>query len=61
MPIEIAISPATAAGPSTPSIQTADLRERHQVFTFPSSAEPTSVVLDPNAWTVMQATLERKQ
>jgi len=61
MPIEIAISPATASGPSTPSIHTADLRERHQVFTFPSSAEPTSVVLDPNAWAVMQATFERKQ
>jgi aminopeptidase N len=57
MPIEIAIAPAAGAGPA---IQVADLRERHQVFTFPSASEPASVVLDPNAWSMMQASLERK-
>jgi len=61
MPIEIAISPAPgAAGPSTPVTQTADLRERHQVFTFSSDREPAIVVLDPNAWVAMQATFEKK-
>jgi aminopeptidase N len=55
MPIEIAIA-AAAGGPTT---QIADLRERHQVFRFPSAAEPASVVLDPNAWVFMQATLTR--
>ena len=62
MPIEIAIAPvAAAAGPAAPSIQTADLRERHQVFTFASDREPATVLLDPNAWAVMQATFEKKQ
>jgi aminopeptidase N len=58
MPIEIAIAPAAASGPA---IQIADLRERHQVFTFASNTEPAGVVLDPNAWIVMQATFEKKR
>jgi aminopeptidase N len=57
MPIEVAV--AATAG-SAPAIQIADLRERHQVFTFPSTAEPASVTLDPNAWVVMQATFEKR-
>jgi aminopeptidase N len=57
MPLEIAISPAAAA---RPAIQIADLRERHQVFTFPSDTEPAAVALDPNAWAVMQAAFEKK-
>ena len=62
MPIEIAISPAAGStGPSTLALQIADLRERHQVFAFPSEKEPAAVVLDPNAWVVMQATFDRKQ
>jgi hypothetical protein len=57
MPIEIVIEPAAGAGPA---IQVADLRERHQVFTFPSATEPASVILDPNAWSMMQASFEKK-
>jgi aminopeptidase N len=58
MPIEVAISAIAGAGPT---IQIADLRQRHQVFTFPSNTEPATVVLDPNAWVFMQATFEKKQ
>jgi aminopeptidase N len=57
MPIEIAISRAAAAGPD---LRVADLREQHQVFTFPSDTEPASVALDPNAWVVMKATFEKR-
>ncbi|MGH9412003.1 MAG: M1 family aminopeptidase, partial [Vicinamibacterales bacterium] len=54
MPIEVAIT--GASGPA--STHVADLRERHQVFTFPSSTEPASVALDPDAWVMMQATFQ---
>lgn len=40
--------------------QTMDLRERHQVFRFPAASEPASVVLDPDAWVMMQATFEKQ-
>lgn len=55
MPIEVAI---TAGRGQT--LQTARLTDRHQVFTFASDVEPTSVVLDPNAWVMMQASIEKK-
>jgi aminopeptidase N len=61
MPIEIAIVRAGANGQPARTMQIADLRERHQVFTFASDTEPASVVLDPNAWAFMQATFEKKQ
>lgn len=58
MPIEIAMGTAGAAGSS---VRIADLRERHQVFTFPSDTEPPTVILDPSAWVMMQAAFEKKQ
>jgi aminopeptidase N len=51
MPIEVVV------GTTRHLVQ---LTEQRQVFTFPSDAEPASVVLDPNAWVVMRATLEKK-
>jgi aminopeptidase N len=57
MPIEVSIALPAAAGPQ---IRIADLREAHQVFTFPMDAEPLSVTLDPRAWVMMQSTFEKK-
>jgi aminopeptidase N len=51
MPIEVSVQG---------KIQVMPLRQAHQVFTFPSDTEPASVVLDPNAWVMMQATFEKK-
>ena len=51
MPIEVSVQG---------KIQVMPLRQAHQVFTFPSDSEPASVVLDPNAWVMMQATFEKK-
>jgi aminopeptidase N len=57
MPIEVGITRNGAPGRT---IQIAQLREPHQVFTFPSDTEPAAVVLDPSAWVMMQATFEKK-
>ena len=51
MPIEVSVQG---------KIQVMPLRQAHQVFTFPSDTEPSSVVLDPNAWVMMQATLREE-
>jgi aminopeptidase N len=37
-----------------------DLNRQHQVFAFPFDREPESVTLDPQAWVMMQATLDKK-
>ena len=42
------------------TIHLMQLTQRRQSFTFPSETEPTSVVLDPNAWVVMRATIEKR-
>jgi aminopeptidase N len=62
MPIEVAIAVMSTPPTATPvqTIQVMQLREQHQVFTFPSETEPVSVTLDPNAWVMMQATFEKK-
>jgi aminopeptidase N len=57
MPIEVGI---TLGRTPVPAIQVAQLRRQHEVFIFPSDTEPLSVVLDPNAWVMMQATFEKK-
>jgi aminopeptidase N len=36
------------------------LNRQHQVFTFPLDREAESVMLDPQAWVMMQATLDKK-
>lgn len=57
---------AGAAGGATPQpvpvqrVQVMQLSQQHQVFTFPLDSEPVSVVLDPNAWVMMQATFDKK-
>ena len=70
MPIELLVSttaPAAAgrgggAAAPQPSRTThvMQLTQPRQSFTFPSETEPASVVLDPNAWVVMRATLDKK-
>jgi aminopeptidase N len=36
------------------------LEQKHQEFTFPLDLEPVSVTLDPQAWAMMQATLDKR-
>ena len=57
MPIEVAIAPG---GDAPPAVHVMRLTRQHEVFTFPSAAEPVSVSLDPNAWVMMQASFEKK-
>ena len=42
------------------TIQRVQLTQAHQIFTIASDVEPTSVTLDPNAWVMMRADLQRK-
>jgi hypothetical protein len=64
MPIELLVTTTAAAGRAggVPSSTThvMQLAQQRQSFTFPSGTEPASVTLDPNAWVVMRATLEKK-
>ena len=74
MPIELAITvmetpPAGGRGGrggETPRpqpvqhIQLMQLKEQRQTFTFPVDSEPVSVALDPQAWTMMQPTWQKK-
>jgi hypothetical protein len=48
------------SGMALKGIHVVRLSQQHQAFTFPSDTEPLSVVLDPNAWVMMQATVEKK-
>jgi len=45
---------------SQPTTQIVQLTQQHQVFSLPSETEPSLVELDPNAWVMMRATLEKK-
>jgi hypothetical protein len=45
---------------SQPTTQIVQLMQQHQVFSLPSETEPSLVELDPNAWVMMRATLEKK-
>jgi aminopeptidase N len=65
MPIELLVTTTPAAGGSAtpqPSRTThvMQLTQQRQSFTFPSGAEPAAVALDPSAWVVMRATLDKK-
>jgi aminopeptidase N len=68
MPIELLVTttaPAAtgrAGGAPQPSRTThvMPLTQQRQSFSFPSDTEPASVVLDPSAWVVMRATLEKR-
>lgn len=71
MPIEVQVTTMSAApaggrggAPPAPqpvrTMQIVQLTEGRQVFRIPSDTEPTAVVLDPNAWVVMRATLEKR-
>jgi hypothetical protein len=69
MPIELGITTAAAAAPpggrgggrpgATVQTQILRLDQKHQAFTIPLTSEPLGVVLDPQAWVMMQATFER--
>ena len=39
---------------------TMDLKQQHQMFTFPLDHEPVGFALDPQAWVMMQATVANK-
>jgi hypothetical protein len=41
-------------------IHAIELTQQNQVFTIPLDREPESVALDPQAWVMMQATLDKK-
>jgi hypothetical protein len=67
MPIEVMVATSAPAGrraggapQSTSTIRTVQLTDTQQTFSWPSEAEPVNVVLDPSAWVVMRATLEKK-
>jgi aminopeptidase N len=72
MPIEVRITtsapPAAGRGGSgTPaasvpsrSTQIVQLTQQRQTFALPSDLEPSNVELDPDAWTMMQATFLKK-
>ena len=70
MPIEVLVTtrgpvPAGGRGGAAPPppVRTSHvvlLSDQHHVFTFPADVEPASVVLDPNAWVMMQSTLEKR-
>ena len=51
------------ASPQPVTVQhtyTIDLKQQHQVFTFPLDREPINFGLDPQAWVMMQATIEKR-
>ena len=41
-------------------VDTADFRTAKQTFRFPADQAPDSVVLDPHAWTLMDATFTKQ-
>lgn len=55
LPLEIGI---TADGVTR--IARIEMTQKHQVFQLPAVKEPTSVVLDPNVWTLMDAHWQRQ-
>ena len=71
MPIEVRITVmrrapaggrggAAAAPQPFQTIQLVQLTQQHQIFSLPTDTEPTLVELDPNAWVMMRATVEKK-
>jgi aminopeptidase N len=71
MPIEIRVTttaPAAAGrgagAPAAPvptrTTHIVQLNELRQTFSLPSGVEPSNVELDPEAWTMMQATFTKK-
>jgi aminopeptidase N len=72
MPIEVRITtsapPAAGRGgsgaPAAPvpsrTVHIVQLTQQRQTFSVPSDVEPSNVELDPDAWTVMQATFVKK-
>lgn len=57
MPIQIAIHGATGK----PVIKSVLVKEKKNEFIFPVEAEPQNIVLDPDNWVLMDATLSRKK
>jgi aminopeptidase N len=57
MPIQVAIYLPNQA---KPLLKTVDLNNKTIVVSFPLDAEPDKIVLDPDAWVLMDATLSKK-
>ncbi|MBK8291510.1 MAG: M1 family peptidase [Flammeovirgaceae bacterium] len=57
MPIQVAIYLPNQA---KPLLKTVDLNNKTVVVSFPLDAEPDKIVLDPDAWVLMDATLSKK-
>ena len=53
-------SGAAAAPVLTRSLHVVQLTQQRQTFSLPSGVEPSNVELDPDAWTMMQATFVKK-
>ena len=57
LPIEIGLVEQTG---KAPRIEKIELTMTQQTFDIPADREPVEVVLDPNTWVLMQATLTKK-
>jgi aminopeptidase N len=57
MPIQIGIY---MAGVDQPVLQTTTLQEAGDTFVFPVDSEPREIILDPNLWVLMDATVIKR-
>jgi aminopeptidase N len=57
LPVEVGIS---VEGSNAPRIEKLEMTERKYHFEVPGDKEPSSVVLDPNVWLLMQSKFERR-
>jgi aminopeptidase N len=57
MPIQIAIY---AAGKKQPAIETVSVNEKTNVFSIPMETMPDKIIIDPNSWVLMDASVTKK-
>lgn len=58
MPVEVAIHTSKENQPLV--IKTIQVNEKSNVYTFTVDSEPEKILLDPNSWVLMEATLTKK-
>jgi aminopeptidase N len=56
MPVQVAITSRTG----NTVVHTLQVKEKANTFTLPTETEPNKIILDPNHWVLMDATLSRK-